>query len=783
MTTHSLSVPTPRPVTRPDVEMGDAPGTPNAIELTDRYVTRNGQPWFPVMGEYHFSRDDAARWETELRKIQAGGIDVLATYIFWILHEEVEGNVRWDGNRDLRRFLQIAHEVGLTVVIRIGPWAHGEARNGGFPDWVQARAIELRTNDPEYLALVRHWYTEVERQLRGLFHTAANPDGPIIAVQVDNELYDQPDHIDTLRAIAEDVGMHASLWVATGWGGALLPADRVMPVYAGYSDGFWESSQVDWPDFGPMHFSFSTVRDDLSVGADVRGTDAVAADRDYRYPFVTCELGGGMHVAYHRRPHVDPIDVSALGLVKIGSGSAWQGYYLYHGVQHVIGELTPTQESHDTGYPNDLSLLDYDFYAPLGALGQVREHYHLLRQQHLLLQSFGAQIATYPAVIPPGAPGDPRWSVRGDGQRGYLFVNNHQPAGQPMPALSDVQFAVELGTATVTLPSTPIELASGTHFVWPLRQTFGGIPAVSATLQPVTAIGSLVVFAAIAGIEPELLLEGVDAATVSGATVEVLGDGALLVRPVAAPGIETIVTVGSTRLLILDPHTASRLWRGEINGVDSLVVWDGALAFGDELTLFPTAPLSELLVDPPLNAGSLPLGVNAAGTRGGFNRYGVSGPDARPDAAIVVEKDATGVAEHRRGGNSDRSSAPLDVDYQRAAQVRIVIPELSDLHESDQVYVSLEWVGDAARAYIGYEFVSDQFWSGRRWDIDLSPHRSTADLHIDVRALPWDPTADVHVDPRVRPQATSPLLHFTAANVVVTRAVRFQARVERESDD
>ncbi|PXA72063.1 beta-galactosidase [Cryobacterium arcticum] len=773
MTIFSLSVPPAPPAVRPAVDMGDPAGTPNAVELTNRYVTRAGTPWFPVMGEYHYSRDDAARWETELRKIKAGGIDVLATYVFWILHEEIEGTVRWDGNRDLRRFLQIAHRVGLCVVIRIGPWAHGEARNGGFPDWVQARPIEHRTNDPRYLTLVRHWYTAVERQLRGLFHSAANPDGPIIAVQVDNELYDQPDHIDTLRSIAEDLGMHASLWVATGWGGAQLPADRVMPVYAGYSDGFWESSQVDWPEFGPMHFTFSTVRDDLSVGADVRGTDAVAADRDYRYPFVTCELGGGMHVAYHRRPCVDSIDVAALGLVKIGSGSAWQGYYLYHGVQQVMGELTSTQESQETGYPNDVPLLDYDFYAPLGALGQVREHYHLLRQQHLLLQSFGAEIATYPAVIPPTEPGAPRWSVRGDGQRGYLFVNNHQPAGQPLPAIAGVQFAVELGPNTVTLPTAPIELASGSYFAWPLRQPFGSIPAVSATLQPITAIGSLVVFAATAGVDPELLVEGVDAATISGATVETLGDGTLLLRPTAQPGIDTVVTIGSTRLLILDPYTAARVWRGEIQGTDSLVVWDGALAFGDDFTLFPTSADNECLVLPPLADGSLPPGVAPAGARGVFSRYLVTGPDAVPEAAVVVEQRATGVAEHRRGGSANRASAPLESDFERAARLRIVLPDLSHLDESDSVYLSLEWVGDAARAYIGDEFVSDQFWSGRRWDIDLTPHRSVADLGIRLEALPWDPTADVFVDPRVRPAPTDSPLQFTAAELVVTRRVRF----------
>ena len=100
--------------------------------------------------------------------------------------------------------------------------------------------------------------------------SAESPAAPIIGIQVDNELYNNGPHLATLRTIAEEVGMHASLWTATGWGGAELPYGRVLPVYAGYSDGFWEESTTGWPAFGVMHFTYNTVRDDLTVGADLR---------------------------------------------------------------------------------------------------------------------------------------------------------------------------------------------------------------------------------------------------------------------------------------------------------------------------------------------------------------------------------------------------------------------------------------------------------------------------------------------------------------------------------
>ena len=106
--------------------------------------------------------------------------------------------------------------------------------------------------------------------------------------------------------------------------------------------------------------------DGIVVDQDGPGVDAPSAtDRD-DLPFATCELGGGMHVAYHRRPLVSPEDVAALALAKIGSGSVWQGYYMYAGGTQRVGPSGTEQESQATGYPNDVPTRTYDFFAPVG---------------------------------------------------------------------------------------------------------------------------------------------------------------------------------------------------------------------------------------------------------------------------------------------------------------------------------------------------------------------------------------------------------------------------------
>ncbi|WP_203581145.1 beta-galactosidase [Microbacterium hibisci] len=757
--------------------MGDADATTQRVQLTTRSVTVDGKPWIPVMGEYHFSRDLPERWERELRKMKAGGINVLATYMLWIAHEEEQGQVRWDGHRDIRRFIELAAEVGLKVMLRIGPWAHGEARNGGFPDWLQALPIRHRSDDPAYLELVRGWYSAIEEQVRGLFHTATNPQGPIIGIQVDNELYDNAPHLATLREIAESVGMLASLWTATGWGGAELPRGRVLPVYAGYSDGFWEESTTGWPAFGAMHFMYSTVRDDLTVGADLRdapvdmdGTATLGTDDPW--PFVTCELGGGMAVAYHRRPLVDPDDVAALALTKVGSGSAWQGYYMYHGGLQVLGTLSTTQESQATGYPNDVPVRDYDFFAPLGAVGTQRPHFHKLRLQHLFVDAFGGDLVVTPSTIPASTDG-PRWAVRGDGERGFLFANNHQPAVASLPTLEDVQFEIDFDDQTVTVPSAPTTLESGSYFVWPLRQQYGGVPALTATAQPITEFTldtgeTVVLFAAIDGIDVELQVEGVAAADIRGAVVEA-GAGHIVARPRVTPGLGCEVKVGSTTLVFLDRETAESVWRGDVAGRDTIVLWRGQGWFDGAFQTVLERSDAVLDALPALQGDALSE-VPGAGSL--FTRYAV------PEAAASVTLDvppfgSTPIAPVRRGGSSDRLSAPTDADFDDAAVVQVDIPERA--REGEQSILTLDWTGDVIRAYVGDLLIADQYWYGRPLEIDLAPHsEALASQPLTLKAFAWSPASGVYVDPRVRPPADEPTLEIRSATVRPLRTASFR---------
>lgn len=98
--------------------------------------------------------------------MKADGVQIVATYLFWIHHEEIEGQFEWSGQRDLRRFIQLCQKHGLYIFLRISPWSHGEVRNGGLPDWVLAKGA-TRRNDPQYLLYVQRYFGQIGEQLRG----------------------------------------------------------------------------------------------------------------------------------------------------------------------------------------------------------------------------------------------------------------------------------------------------------------------------------------------------------------------------------------------------------------------------------------------------------------------------------------------------------------------------------------------------------------------------------------------------------------------------------------
>lgn len=471
------------------------------INVTSRYFTRNGKPWIGVMGEFHFSRYSRENWHRELAKMKAGGITIVSTYLFWIYHEEIEGKMDFGGDNDIRAFIKECKDVGLDVVIRIGPWAHGECRNGGFPDWLLKKDYKLRDNNEEYLAVVKKWYQRIYNEVKGLFYKDG---GNIIAVQIENEFVDNAEHLAKLKEIAVECGFIAPIYTVTGWNsasGAKIPVDEVVPVFGGYCEAPWENHMNR---LSPSpHYFFNRMRNDSAIGTDlIAKTQSDGWQLPYeRYPFATCELGGGIEVTHHRRPIIKPMDIYAVSLVKLGDGNNLVGYYMYHGGTNKIGELSTFNETKVTGYPNDYPILSYDFQAPLSEYGEVREQYGLLNMLHMFVNDFGEEFAPMIAVdsansVEADDTNSLRYGMRTNGKSGFVFVNHYQR----LTELADIENAV-ISAGNVEFP--PIDVKGEVSFFMPFNMKMGDSVLEYATAQPLCKCDDTYFFAEIPNIKAE----------------------------------------------------------------------------------------------------------------------------------------------------------------------------------------------------------------------------------------------------------------------------------------
>ena len=471
------------------------------INVTSRYFTRNGKPWIGVMGEFHFSRYSRENWHRELAKMKAGGITIVSTYLFWIYHEEIEGKMDFGGDNDIRAFIEECKDVGLDVVIRIGPWAHGECRNGAFPDWLLKKDYKLRDNNEEYLAVVKKWYQSIYNEVKGLFYKDG---GSIIAVQIENEFVDNAEHLAKLKEIAVECGFIAPIYTVTGWNsasGAKIPVDEVVPVFGGYCEAPWENHMNR---LSPSpHYFFNRMRNDSAIGTDlIAKTQSDGWQLPYeRYPFATCELGGGIEVTHHRRPIIKPMDIYAVSLVKLGDGNNLVGYYMYHGGTNKIGELSTFNETKATGYPNDYPILSYDFQAPLSEYGEVREQYGLLNMLHMFVNDFGEEFAPMIAVdsansVAADDTNSLRYGMRTNGKSGFVFVNHYQR----LTELADIENAV---ISAGNVEFTPIDVKGEVSFFMPFNMKMGDSVLEYATAQPLCKCDDTYFFAEIPNIKAE----------------------------------------------------------------------------------------------------------------------------------------------------------------------------------------------------------------------------------------------------------------------------------------
>ena len=778
--THRLvfdaTTPAPAPIPVPTQLGSNRAPNGDVIGVNSQYLTRNGKPWIPVMGEFHFSRYPEAYWEEEILKMKASGVQIISTYVFWIHIEEVEGQFDWSGQRNLREFALLCAKHGMLLYPRIGPWAHGEARNGGLPDWV-VKNSSIRSNDPVYLSEVRRFYAQIGGQLHGLLWKDG---GPVIGIQIENEYSLRGpgkgrEHLATLKRMAIESGLDVPLYTVTGWDNAVVPADLFLPVYGGYPDAPWDGSTSVLPPSEVYSFRFgSRVTGDMGAHAD---GSVPNAERDAKLrsevPFLTAEVGGGMQDTYHRRPALAADDIEAMIPVMIGSGANLLGYYMYQGGENPDGRLTTLQESQRTGYPNDLPIKNYNFQAPLGEFGQMNPDLLDLKLDHYFLNDFGSELAGERVVEPNPHPSDPRdesvlrASLRTDGQHGFLFVNSYIRE-QRMPEWPGTQFELRVPGKTILVPASPITIPANSHFFWPVNLDIDGVPISYTTAQPVLKTqsngGKFIFFSAIPGIPVEFAFPAdfrTDIVAKRGVTDE--AGGLIRVRDIE-PGRDIALTIHgkneTTHLVVLSPEDAKSLWRVGINGREVLLL-TRAQVFGDgrrivlrqdgdphfDVAMFPSVPAF---------AGSQVSAKSKEEQFALFQHISIEAPERRVSVEVVKTRDFGNAPAPLLGPRvpwrtTRVAMAPDESSFARAGEWQVTIPR-DALNGLSDVYLVIHYQGDEARLLRGDHLLADDFFNGEDWQIGLKRFlQGSNPATFTLQVLPLSGQARIFFEPGKAP--------------------------------
>ena len=704
---YELSAPAqPKVIKSGHLRMGGVNPKGERIDVNSFYMSIGGKPVIPVMGEFHYSRYPAEQWEEEILKMKAGGVTVLPTYVFWSLHEEVEGQFRWDGQRNLRGFIELCKKHDMPVIIRIGPFCHGEIRSGGLPDWLFAKPLEVRSNDPEYLKIVKRLYTEIGRQLNGLYYKDG---GPIIGCQIENEMqhsaapwaicypgepkdhtaasYNAGEamigvgnqahkatgsemgtlHMQLLKQMAQEAGIDVPFFTATGWGNAAVIEGEAIPVTAAYTYPFWAKP----------HMSKFLMFKDLTKEADYAPTRYNPAD----YPSFCAEMGAGIQMIYSARPIVTAEAAEGLMVRTLGSGSNGIGYYMYHGgsTPKQIGGVGSFNDE-----PMGMPKISYDFQAPIGEFGLEGKMYRNLRLLHSFLADFGDKLAPMETVLPEGwekiTPqnrDDLRYAARMKDDKGFLFLVNFQDHDTLRHDQSGV---VRLNLKKEAI-SIPITLPKDVSMILPFNLDMDGNLLRYSTAQPLMKIQDKgtphYFFFAPEGVKPEYVFAG-------GKTF----------RPV--PGFKSTFTYKGIKVTTLTRQQA----------LNALKV-NGKLLIADA-TVLPREDGADLLC----------LGRNTVNyvvypSKQGFKEQTISVESVTPQFEV-------------------KKAGPRRMSFYGQW-----IMDNGQLPQVQEYFLRVNYVGDVAMAFMKGQLVQDEFYHGEPWTIGLKRYYN--DLKTDPMTFYFRP--------------------------------------------
>ena len=335
------------------------------LTISGNQFLLNGKPFRILSGAIHYFRVVPEYWRDRLEKAKSFGLNTVETYVAWNLHEPRPGEFHFDGGLDISRFIEIAADLGLKVILRPGPYICSEWDFGGLPAWLlKDPCMQVRCMYPPYLEAVDRFFDDLLSRLTSLLGSNG---GPIIAVQLENEYGSFGNDQEYLQYLEDGLrkrGVDVFLFTSDG------PSDHHMQG-------------------GSLPHLLKTVN--FAYGA----RPAFATLRRYQPegPLMVTEFWSGWFDHWGERHHLSmgglPTSLlSQWALDKILTSGASVNFYMFHGGTN-FGFMNGANLFPWTGYRADVTSYDYD--APLDEAGDASRKFVI----------YGSQLRRFIPDLPP----------------------------------------------------------------------------------------------------------------------------------------------------------------------------------------------------------------------------------------------------------------------------------------------------------------------------------------------------------------------------------------------
>lgn len=138
--------------------------------------------------EIHYFRVPEERWESTILDAKAAGMNTIASYIPWFIHENTKDQFEFDGRNNyytnLLKFLELCEHHDMMFFARPGPYIMAEFINEGLPDyiyqieditpysWHHKKPVPPVVDylNHEFLSRVKGWFSALETQVFSKFN-------------------------------------------------------------------------------------------------------------------------------------------------------------------------------------------------------------------------------------------------------------------------------------------------------------------------------------------------------------------------------------------------------------------------------------------------------------------------------------------------------------------------------------------------------------------------------------------------------------------------------------